>query len=146
MDVRKIDIQELLLQQPPFVMVDRLEHYDEKQTVTSFEVKADCIFVDDSLLDVSAIAENIAQTCAVRLGYINKYVLFRPIQLGFIGAIRKLQVGRTPKVGERLITKIEVLEEVIGITLVRASVLCGKEEVATGEMKIAIQDEATIKE
>lgn len=141
MDVRTIDIHELLLQQDPFVMVDRLEAYTTKVTTTSFEVRADNLFVENGVLDAAVLAENMAQTCAARLGYINRYVLFRPIQIGFIGAIRKMQIMRRPHVGERLFTTIEVMEEVVGITLVRASVTVDGTEIASAEMKIALQNE-----
>ena len=75
MELEKIDIHELLPQQEPFVMVDTLTFFNEKETSTTFTVREDNIFVEDGVLNECAIAENIAQTCAARLGYINKYIL-----------------------------------------------------------------------
>lgn len=139
-DFEKIDIHELLPQQPPFVMIDKLLHFDERVTTTAFEVAADNIFVDDGDLNACALAENIAQTCAARLGFVNKYILKRAIQLGFIGSIRNMQVLRTPSVGERLITTIVVREEIMGLTLVDATIKTGDETIVTSEMKIALSD------
>ena len=117
-DFEKIDIHELLPQQPPFVMVDKLMHFDETVTTTTFEVRADNIFVDD-----------------------NKYILKRAIQLGFIGSIRNMQVMRTPSVGENLTTTITVREQIMGLTLVDATILVGEEIIVTAEMKIALSDQ-----
>lgn len=139
-DFEKIDIHELLPQQPPFVMVDKLLHFDERVTTTAFEVRADNIFVDDGILNACALAENIAQTCATRLGFVNKYILKRAIQLGFIGSIRNMVVLRTPIVGEKLTTTITVREEIMGLTLVDATIITGNETIVTGEMKIALSD------
>ena len=140
-DFEKIDIHELLPQQPPFVMVDKLMHFDETVTTTTFEVRADNIFVDDGTLNACALAENIAQTCAARLGFVNKYILKRAIQLGFIGSIRNMQVMRTPAVGEKLTTTITVREQIMGLTLVDATILVGEENIVTAEMKIALSDQ-----
>ena len=140
-DFEKIDIRELLPQQPPFVMVDKLMHFDETVTTTTFEVRADNIFVDDGTLNACALAENIAQTCATRLGFVNKYILKRAIQLGFIGSIRNMQVMRTPSVGEKLTTTITVREQIMGLTLVDATILVEEETIVTAEMKIALSDQ-----
>ena len=77
MELKDIDIHELLPQQEPFVMVDTLTFFDEKETSTTFTIREDNIFEEDGVLNACAIAENIAQTCAARLGYINKYILKR---------------------------------------------------------------------
>jgi hypothetical protein len=66
-----ISVNELLPQQPPFVMVDGLLHFDKVKTITRLLVKSDNIFVENGEFSASGVIENIAQTCAVRMGYIN---------------------------------------------------------------------------
>jgi predicted hotdog family 3-hydroxylacyl-ACP dehydratase len=144
MELEKIDIHELLPQQEPFVMVDTLTFFDEKTTSTKFTVRKDNIFVEDGVLNECAIAENIAQTCAARLGYINKYILKRGIQIGFIGGIKNLMFSETPKVGDVLDTTIYVTEQVMEITLVNATVKCCDRIIATAEMKIAMAEEVKL--
>jgi len=144
MELEKIDIHELLPQQEPFVMVDTLTFFDEKTTSTKFTVRKDNIFVEDGVLNECAIAENIAQTCAARLGYINKYILKRGIQIGFIGGIKNLVFSETPKVGDILDTTIYVTEQVMEITLVNATVKCCDRIIATAEMKIAMAEEVKL--
>ena len=71
-------------------MVGKLTAFDEKRTVTETFIKEDNIFVCDGVFSAPGLVENIAQTCAARIGYVNKYILNKFIQLGFIGAIRNL--------------------------------------------------------
>ena len=47
---------------------------------------------------------------------------------------------RPAKLGEKLQTKIEVLEEVMQMTLVRASIKVSEEVIVTADMKIALTD------
>ncbi len=141
MKFEKIDIHELLPQQEPFVMVGRLVHYDDVVTTTLTKISDGNIFVENGVFTPSGVIENIAQTCAARIGYINKYILKKGIQIGFIGAVRDLDISRLPKTGEEITTSISVIEEIFGMTLVSASVKAGDEVIAESEMKIAISEE-----
>ena len=138
--LRNIDIHELLPQQEPFIMVGTLTRFDETFTTTETEVKQDNIFTDNGRFTASGLIENIAQTCAARIGYVNKYILKKGIQLGFIGAIRNLEIISTPAVGDLITTEVEVLEDIFGMTLAKARVICGGQTIVTTEIKIAIRD------
>ncbi|MBP3245784.1 MAG: pseudouridylate synthase [Bacteroidaceae bacterium] len=138
--LRGIDIHELLPQQEPFVMISSLVRFDMQTTVTETIVSADNMFVEDGVFTAPGIVENIAQTCAARIGYVNKYILKKGIQLGFIGAIRDLKVKQLPKVGDTITTIISVIDSVFGMTLVDAVVLNNGAEVASAQMKIAVKE------
>jgi len=138
-EFEKIDVHTLLPQQEPFVMIDRLVHYDPVRTITTFEVRADNIFADDGHLSVAGINENIAQTCAARMGYISRSSGER-VKIGVIGAITSFSVNRTPLVGEVLTTTIDVVQEVFNVTLVHATVKVADEMIAETDLKIALQD------
>lgn len=135
-----IDVTELLPQRPPFVLIDRLTGYDDRTATTVLEVRAGNVFVEDGLLDACAYVEIIAQTCAARLGYVNKYIYQRDVCIGVIGAVRNLTVVRPARVGETLTTTICVRGEVMSLTLVDATVRVGEETVCTAEMKIAVEE------
>lgn len=75
--IEGVNIEELLPQRRPFVMVGRLLSIDNNRITTALEVKAENIFATDGLLTEPGIIENIAQTVATRMGYINKYVQSR---------------------------------------------------------------------
>jgi len=140
MDFSRIDILDILPQQQPFVMIDKLLLFDEKKTVTELAVRSDNLFFDQGRLSESGLVENIAQTCAARIGYFNKYILKENVKLGYIGAIRKLNIYRTPSEGEVLTTEIEVLEEIFKMTLVSATIKSGSEIIVTADMKIALSE------
>ena len=138
-EFEKVDVHTLLPQQEPFVMIDSLVHYDPVRTVTSLEVRAENIFVDNGHLSVAGINENIAQTCAARMGYISRSSGER-VKIGVIGAITNFSVSRTPLTGEVLTTTIDVVQEVFQVTLVHATVRVGDEVIAETDLKIALQD------
>lgn len=137
----EIDIKSLLPQQPPFVMVDALLDYSEEKTVTALKVQEENIFCSNGTLSASGMMENIAQTCAARLGYINKYILKNNrILVGYIGAINNLTILREPRVGEVIATTVQVLEQIMGMTLIQGTIKAGDEVLAEGTMKIAIAE------
>ena len=138
MNFTDIDVRTIIPQQPPFVMIDSLVYFDPVITKTEFRIKADCLFVEDGVLLEAGLLENIAQTCAARLGYINTVLLKGPVRLGFIGAMKSLYVNSLPKINSILETKIEVVNEVFNITLVNATTLCNGEVLVTCEMKISV--------
>jgi len=141
MNFKDIAVSTLLPQQPPFVMIDHLTDFTMERTETDFMVSGDNIYAEgDGTMSRYALLENIAQTCAARIGYINVYIYKRPVTIGYIGAMRNLVIRRSPLVGELLTTTIEVLGEAMGITLVNAKVRAGEEVIAEGEMKIAVSE------
>ena len=135
-----IDVHTLLPQQEPFVMIDQLLHFDEVTTTTRFTVREDHLYVEDGRLNACALIENIAQTCAARMGYINHYIYKKEVQLGFIGSVKNLVVKRVPLLGETLTTTIKVMEEIMKLTLVQAEIKVGEDTIVTAEMKIALSD------
>ena len=140
MEFEKINILELLPQKPPFVTVDVLTHFDDVITSTGLKVTADNMFVENNEFAEIGVMENIAQTCAVRMGYINKYLCSDKVKIGFIGSIKDFVIKELPKVGDELKTTIEVVSEVFAITLVNAKVEIGDRLIASCEMKISISD------
>ena len=138
-EVSEIDVLELIPQRPPFVMIDRMTRFDWTSNVTELTVREDNLFYEDGRLTSSGLIENIAQTCAARIGYINK-LRNKAVQLGYIGGIRGLNILKTPLKGETIVTSIRVKEEVFKMTLVDAEVKVNGETIVTAEMKIALSD------
>lgn len=120
-------------------MIDRLVKFDFAEVESLMTVTADNILVEDGLLTAPGLIENVAQTCAARIGYIN-YINNRAVKLGFIGAICDFRIHALPRVGDTLETRVTVREEVFGLTLVDAVVACDGRTLAETEMKIALSD------
>ncbi len=129
---------EILPQREPFVFVDWLVHYDERETVTVFTVPAEHLLVADGYLTAPGILENMAQSSAARIGYLCKFILHVPVRVGYIGAIRKFRVHRLPAVGETLSTTIIFREDVFGISLVDAVVRVGEDLIAEASLKTTL--------
>ena len=136
---KDIPIKELIPQRPPFVMIDKMLSFDKNVTETQLEIRADNIFCKDGKLMAEGLMENIAQTCAARIGYVN-LSKNEAVKIGVIGSVSNYEVFRLPKVGEVIITSVEVIEELLQITLVNAVVKCGDEMLAQSNMKIALMD------
>ena len=131
------DILTLLPQRPPMVMVDRLLHCDPVLTETELTIRPDNIMVEDGHLAEIGLLENVAQTCAARMGYIN-LSSGKEVRMGVIGALRDMEIHARPKVGSTITTRIEVSDEVFGMTLAKAESRCGDTILVSGTIKIAL--------
>lgn len=120
-------------------MIDKMLSFNMTVTKTQLEVRTDNVFCNDGKLSAEGLMENIAQTCAARMGYINLCNNIS-VKIGVIGSVSNYEVFRTPKIGEVIVTTIEVIEEMFQITMVKAFVRCGEETLAQANMKIAIMD------
>lgn len=138
MNFTDLDVKTLIPQKKPFIMIDRLVHFDEVVTTTEFEIVPANIFVEGGKLLEAGLVENIAQTCAARLGYINVIILKDAVRVGFIGAVKSLVIRKLPDVHSTLETTIEVVDEVFNITLVNATTRCNGDVLVTCEMKISV--------
>ena len=140
MEIKDIDILTLIPQRRPFVLVDRLLSFNEIESSTDLVIREDNLFCKDGMFLETGIMENIAQTCAARIGYINMYHKNESVKIGDIGSIKDLIITKLPEVGSRLITKVKVISEVFAITLVEAEVYNNDELIAKCEMKISLTD------
>lgn len=131
------DILTLLPQRPPMVMVDRLLLCDPVLTETELTIRPDNIMVEDGHLAEIGLLENVAQTCAARMGYIN-LSSGKEVRVGVIGALRDMEIHARPKVGSTITTRIEVSDEVFGMTLAKAESRCGDTILVSGTIKIAL--------
>lgn len=121
------DIAHYIPQRPPFVFIDTIAAVTDTTACTRFTIPADCPLVTDGLLPLSGLMENAAQTCAVRAGN----------TIGYIGAVKQMEVTRFPHVGETLRTEAHVVQEVMNICLMEVVTHIGEEQIATTILKIA---------
>ena len=129
------DIEALIPQRPPFVMIGKLLHYDDTVTSTSFCIEADNIFVENGFFKEPGLVENIAQSAAARAGYVAK-TGNKPVQVGYIGAVNNLEIFSLPLVGDELTTEIKVENQIFDVTLISGKISCKGQPVAACKMKI----------
>jgi len=135
--VSKEDIYKYIPQKPPMIMVDALLECTNKYYISQFCPSANNLFNTDGFFNESGLAENMAQTAALGVGYFavtNK----EKIPLGFIGAIKNLSIYEIPIIGDTITTKITVLHEVLNATIAKAEVFLEKKQIAEGEFKVFI--------
>lgn len=131
------NIQLLIPQRPPFVMIDSLISCGEHNTTTGFAIRADNIFVENGLFKEPGLVENIAQTAAARAGYISQQQN-KPVDVGYIGSVNNLKVFSLPKTGDELITEITIENQIFDVTLILGKITCNAELIAQCNMKIFI--------
>ena len=137
MDVLENNIDALIPQKQPFVMIDKLIYSDEKTTRCGFTIPSDNVLVEKGEFSVPGLVENIAQTAAARMGYLAKQKKI-PVPLGFIGAIKNLEIFYLPKVNEELETEITIENQVFDVTIISGRIKCKNLLIAQCEMKIFI--------
>jgi predicted hotdog family 3-hydroxylacyl-ACP dehydratase len=132
------DIVRYIPQRQPIVMIDTLVAVHEKVTETSFLVKVGALFVEEGILQEAGLIENIAQTAAAGVGY-QCAVNNEAVPVGFIGAVKNLTIEYLPKVGEVLNTRVEVLEEIFDMSLIKGESFVNEKRVLVCEMKIVLK-------
>ena len=108
-------------------MVDDLLFCDDKICKTNFLIEEDNIFVREGKFIEAGIVENIAQTCATKIG--------------MIASIKNLCINKLLNVGDVLDTVVEeTMSGYFNMTILNARVECRGELIAECEMKVALTD------
>ena len=127
----------LIPQKFPFVMVDKVLAFGENFITSGFTVEETNIFTENSIFQEAGLIEHMAQSVALYTGY-QFFLKKEPAPTGYIGSIKSIEIFQLPKVNDNLITKVNVLQEFAGITLVDISVLLNEVEIARGQMKTVL--------
>lgn len=127
----------LIPQREPFVMIDKLLHYSEKKIISGFTIQKGNILTTKSHFSAPGLIENMAQTIALHTGY-KYYLAKKPTPTGYIGAIKTAEIFEIPEVSQELKTTVEILHDIMNVTLVAAKVECEGKVIARSEMKTAL--------
>ncbi|RAW00141.1 3-hydroxyacyl-ACP dehydratase [Pseudochryseolinea flava] len=128
-------ILQYLPQRPPIQMVHNLLEVTDSHAVTALSITSDNIFTENGSLSEPGIIENIAQTAAAHAGY---YYISQnmPVPIGFIAAIRNLQIYDRPVVGATITTTVTITNKVLDITIVEGIVTLADRTLCSCEMRI----------
>lgn len=130
-----MEIIDLIPQREPIVMVDKFIGITNGISETQLTIKNDNIFVENDCFTEFGLIEHIAQSAAARVGYICRKEN-KPISIGYIGAISNMEIVFLPKIKDMLETRIEILQEVFNITLIKAESFTDGRLTASCQMKI----------
>lgn len=139
-DVSTLNITSLIPQRPPFVMVDRLVSCCITDAVTELRMRPDNIFCEEGMLSAPGMLENMAQSCAARMGWVNM-TRNESVKIGVIGEIKKCEFIRQPKVDEVITTYVHIVEDIFNLTLADVVMKVNDETVGFATMKIAKVDD-----
>jgi len=133
----------LIPQRPPMVMVGKLMACDEKSTTTSLTINENNVFVSRNLFSPSGLLESMAQTAALRTGWLLRN---KPgdaninIPVGVIGSIKNFKLIFQPAADAEIITTINVEYEFGNATLISGKVESGGRLAAEAEMQIFLTE------
>lgn len=113
MDVSELDVSNFLPHKKPMLMVDSVLEIEERSITTVFQILQDCIFVGNNELTEPGLIENAAQAASGIVGQTffdkndiegkgNKVV-------GYISAVKKVEIFQLPRVGETIVTKAKLI-------------------------------------
>jgi 3-hydroxyacyl-[acyl-carrier-protein] dehydratase len=135
-------VSALIPQEAPIEMVDKLWFHNDTTTISGFSIHPDNIFNKNGVFCEPGIIENIAQTAALRLGYLVSLmqaegVVAKP-PMGYIGSIKKLHIHSLPPVGSDLKTEVIIQHVIFDVTLITARTKVDDQLIAECEMKIFV--------
>ncbi len=130
-------VESLIPQKHPFVMVDALFEFSENNLQSGLLVTDENIFVKNHFFQESGIIEHMAQSVALYTGY-QYYLKKKKAPTGYIGSIKHAEIVQLPKTGQHITSKVQVLQEFGGVTLVEISTSSNGEAIANAQMKTVI--------
>ena len=138
--MEQTDILAYIPQRPPFVMIDTIIRADEQIVITGFTIREGHLLVENGVFTEPGMVENMAQTAAAGTGY-RAQQENKPAPVGFIGALKGLQVYELPAAGTTIVTEVRFLQQVMNAHLVEGKIMQGNKELASCEFKIFLQNE-----
>ena len=140
-DENLINIHNFLPHRKPMLMTDYILELTEEKVITSFEIKADNIFVLNNEFIESGLIENLAQTCSSILGqsfFQNPDVETKVI--GFITNIKKIEIFALPKVGDNIISKASLISQYENICHIFCETFINEKLLIRAEINLFIQE------
>ncbi len=133
------NIIELIPQRAPFVMVDKVISFTESTVITEFTANSENVFCENNEFIEAGLIENIAQSAAAMEGCFAKENN-QEVRIGFIGSVKSLKIHRNARIGELLTTSVEVVNQVLGINIIKGQVKSNNELLVECEMNIFLQE------
>lgn len=142
--VSENNITELIPQRPPMIMVGSLVSCDEKQVISQLLIRQDNIFTDNFGFTASGLMETMAQTAALRTGYLLRKKpdgANKKAPVGVIGSIKNFRLYFQPEAGSVIHTTITVEHEVLQATVVKAKVEVDGKLAAESDLQIFLTED-----
>lgn len=148
MNFHFLDIKKFLPHREPFLMVDQVLTIDDEHVSTCFHIKPECIFNEEGVFNEAGMIENAAQTCSSIVGksYFDEDDLegCSAKLIGFISAIKKINIKACAKVGATITTKAYIKSRLNTDQFTMCSIDCfiteDNKELLSCEINLVIQE------
>lgn len=131
----------------PMLMVTHIVDLDDHSVTTEFDIESDNIFLQpDGFFGAPGLVENAAQTCAsiVARTYFSEQESQKRV-IGFISAIKTLDILELPKVGSRIVTKAKLVSNFAGegyfLSTMDCETFCRQTPLLKGRLNLYIQEQ-----
>lgn len=142
------DVSDYLPHQFPMLMVDTIQEITKESVETRFAILVDNVFLNNDYFQECGLIENAAQTCSAIVG--QSYFLGsdssdfeKPNVVGFISAIKKIEIFKLPKVNSVLksIAHLESSFEGLNYTIcsMNVEIVHNNELILKGSMNLFLQ-------
>lgn len=148
MNIKDVDITNFLPHREPFLMVDHVISIDDEHVSTIFTIKPTCIFNDNGVFNEAGMIENAAQTCSSIIG--KSYFEEDDLEgkgaklIGFISAIKKIQIIACPKIGSQITTQATIQSKLetdqYKMCAINCTISLDQVELLSCEMNLFIQE------
>ena len=112
-NIENKNFKDFLPHRATMLMVKDLLFIDEESVSSGLPISENCIFIENGYLSASGLIENAAQTSTAIVGqtfFLEDDITGESNKLiGYINAIRKVEIFQLPKVGEYLTTKASLI-------------------------------------
>ena len=104
----KKEVSLLLPQKEPFVLVNALFSCNKSAAKTGFTIPKDHSLVENEFLVEAGLLENMAQSIALKSGFLAQESKQSIPKIGYLAAIKNAEIYQLPKAGQKIITHLEV--------------------------------------
>ncbi len=147
-DISNIDVSNFLPHREPMLMVTSVLEIDDNSVATQFHITENCIFLKDGKLSESGLIENAAQAASGVVGqsFFDKNDLDGTGNklVGYISAIKKVEIFQLPNVGETIITKAKLLSRFdtgeVTLCSLEAETFLGEKLIVSSTMNFLIHE------
>lgn len=139
MVIRKENIELFIPHREPFIMVDNLTKISEDEFESDFQIKANNYFVKGDIFKEYGLIENIAQTCAAGLSFMNRKKGLAVVPSNsavYLAAISKLENVRLPDLGKGITTKVQKIIGFQNMYSFKGECYCEGELLLSCELKL----------
>lgn len=138
----QVNIQQLLPHREPFILISDLISVEDEHTISQFKITEQHVLVDNGYLSEGGIIENMAQTAAAGLAYLDQGYKRNPDKepnIGYIGQIKGFKLYDLPRVGSTIETKTTKIHQIMNAHIVQSEVYLEEQLIAEAEVRVFVQ-------